>query len=811
MKVTWNWLADWVELPKGPEELAELLAMRGLPVQSMARGVSIDPSIVVGSVVEVLRHPNADRLSLCSVDTGVARLSIVCGAPNVAAGQRVAVAPVGSTLPDGTKLRKSKIRGVESEGMICSERELGLSAESEGIWALPGNPPVGAPVATFLTPPDSLLDVEVTSNRSDCMSVIGLAREIASAREVELNAMPPAEAIGKPGALPGVAIESAIDCPRYMARVVGDVRVGPSPDWLRRRLEACGIRSINNVVDATNHTLREFGQPIHAFDASKISGNAIRVRRATVHEHLALLDGRDVALTQSHLVIADAHSPMALAGIMGGRASGVTEGTTVVVLESAQFDAHLTRETARSLSIESDAATRFAQGVDPDGVAHALEATAQLILKITGGAIVAGRVDQWPGRTERPTVALSRRRLCRLLGFDVPPSVATRALCSLGFEPVGAWGPSDGDEVAIFRVPPHRKDIEIGEDLIEEVGRVVGYGAIPARLRAIPLPSPTERGEDIFVRQIVEAACGLGFHEGMNPVLVGEIPLEARDGVADVEIWEIQNPKSRELKHLRVGLLPGLIQSAARNLHRGVEEVMLVEVGKVFRAAPPPIGSERYEAGMLLAGAPDGWNRPGAEADRYLELKGAVEALLESLGIDSFRTDTYHEACWKRGTSASIEAEGNRLGTLGEISESLGNALGLEARAWAAILDVGALASKTCEVRRYSGIRRVPASKRDLAIIVSRSTHHADIESVVRSAGGALLEKLRLFDVFEGESIGPGKKSMAYALEFRSPDRTLEDREVDAAIRAIVGALEGKFSAVFRGGAMSGSTRGSKI
>jgi len=799
VKITWKWLEDWVDLPGRPEDLAGLLAMRGLPVQSMERGASFDPGIVVGSVLEVARHPDADRLSLCTVDIGSARLSIVCGAPNVAAGQRVAVAQVGSRLPDGTKLRKTKIRGVESQGMICSERELGLSEESQGIWAIPGNPPVGAPLSSVLGSADPVIDVEITANRTDCMCVAGLAREVASARGTKLKPAAPLRAEG-PGPLPDVAIENPADCPRYMARVVRGLKIGPSPDWLSGRLVATGFRSINNVVDATNYVLREFGQPIHAFDATKVGGNAIRVRRAKAGERLTLLDGREVALTPSHLVIADSKVPMALAGVMGGLPSGVTDATTAVVLESAQFDPALTRATARSLSIASDAADRFAQGVDPEAVASALDATARLLAEVAGGTVARERIDLWPGRTERPEIALSLHRLVRLLGLPVDKDAATRALQSLGIEAAAPWKKRDGDEVASFRVPTYRRDLEIEEDLIEEVGRVIGYDSIPGRLRVVSTGTEPEAGSSPFDNHIADILRGFGFHEALCPALVGEIPPEARYGIEDSEIWEIQNPKSRELKHLRVGLLPGLIEAAGRNLHHGIREVRLAEIGKVFRATPPPLGSERHEAALLLAGQPDEWDRPGAEKDRYLELKGAVEALLGALGIDSSRTDAYHEPCWKPGTGASIRASERRLGRLGEVAPSLASALGLDRPAWAALLDVAALAEARPGKRTYRPIPRYPASKRDLAVIVPTAAQHADLEAAIRAAGGASLDEVRLFDVFEGGPVGAGKKSMAYALEFRSPDRTLSDREVDGLVDAIVRTLQAKFGATLRGG-----------
>ena len=799
MKVTWSWLSDWVELPAEPEELAGILASRGFPVQSLERGTSFDPEIVVGHVLEVSQHPNADRLRLCVVDIGSGTLSVVCGAPNVAAGQRIALAKVGSKLPDGTKLRKSKIRGVESEGMICSERELGLSDESQGIWVLPGEPRIGVPLADVVGGSDSILDVEVTSNRTDCDAVIGLAREIASARRKPLREAPALQAKGD-GALPRVSIEDPRDCPRYMARVVRGVKVGPSPEWLRRRLEAAGFRSISNVVDATNYVLREYGQPIHAFDASKIGGFEIRVRRARAGERLTLLDGRDMALTPAHLVIADASKAMALAGVMGGIDSGVTDTTTDVVLESAQFDAKLTQETARSLGIASDAAARFAQGVDPDGVSRALDAVARLLTETAGGTVLTATADQWPGRAEPGTVALRHRKLTSLLGMEIAPDAASEALATLEIRAASPWSVRNGDNVATFRVPSFRKDLLIEEDLIEEVGRVVGYDAIPLRVRAMPVPprspeAPPERVAD----RIVEVALGLGFHEALSTVLVGEIPPEAREGVPDEEIWELQNPMSRELKHLRVGLLPGLITSAVRNLHQGVRDVRLVEAGKVFRAAPPPIGSERHEAAFLLAGIPDEWDRPGSDQDRFLELKGALEALLEALGIDSCGTTTYHGSHWKHGTGARILASGVPVAELGEIAPSLAERLGLDRPAWAAVLDVASIGTAAPGVRKYTDIPRFPASKRDLAVVVPREAHHGELERVIREAGGSFLADVRLFDVFEGRAIGEGKKSMAYALEFRSPDRTLSDRDVDGAVEAIVRALTTKFGAALRG------------
>ncbi|HEY3155944.1 MAG TPA: phenylalanine--tRNA ligase subunit beta, partial [Candidatus Eisenbacteria bacterium] len=554
MKVTWGWLADWVDLPPTPEALAHSLAMRGFPVTSIEQRVSLDPAIIVGRVLEASPHPNADRLRLCVVDVGSAKLSIVCGASNVAEGQSVAVAQIGARLPDGTRLRKTKIRGVESEGMICSQRELGLSQEAEGIWVLPDAPPLGSPVRELLGAGEAILDVEITSNRTDCMAVRGLAREIASIGGRALKPVPALRASGK-AAVPRVTIEDS-GCRRYMARLVENVRIASSPDWLRQRLEATGSRSINNVVDVTNYVLRTHGQPIHAFDASKVGGKEIVVRRARAGEELTLLDGRNVALSPDVLVIADASRPMALAGIMGGLDSGVTDQTSTVVLESAEFSPELTKAASRRLGLDTDASQRFIQGVDPEGVALALDETARLLAEVASGVVSKSVVDLWPGKEPPKRVRLRRRRLIRLLGMDVDRAAITNGLMSLEIRQTKPW--HGEDESAEFEAPSFRKDLGIEEDLIEEVARVQGYDLIPSLVRSRGVADLAEDQTSKLVTHIVKVICGFGFDELLTNALVGDVPPEVLPAGGEEDLWEIQNPKSRELKHLRPSLLPGL-------------------------------------------------------------------------------------------------------------------------------------------------------------------------------------------------------------------------------------------------------------
>ncbi|HZI89992.1 MAG TPA: phenylalanine--tRNA ligase subunit beta, partial [Candidatus Polarisedimenticolia bacterium] len=512
MKVTWRMLGYWVELPPTPEDLAHALAMRGFPVASIEKGISLDPTIVVGKVLEAGPHPNADRLRLCAVDIGSARLSIVCGASNVAAGMSVAVAQVGSKLPDGTKLRKSKIRGVESEGMICSERELGLSAESEGIWPIPGSPTTGSPVQALLGGGDAILDVEITSNRTDCMCGRGLAREIGSILRAPVKAIPPLEASGNATA-PKVTIDNGQDCRRYMARVVEDIHIGPAPSWMTERLEATGFRSISNVVDITNYVLRTYGQPIHAFDADKVEGGEIVVRRARTGETLTLLDGRKVTLHPGVLLIADRAKPLALAGIMGGLDSGITDKTRRVILESAEFSPELTRDAAKSLELDTDASQRFTQGVDPHGVATALDETARLMQEFASGRAGKDAADLWPGKMEPRPVPLRRARLARLLGMEVDRVTIEDALATLEIRIQTVW---NAGEEATFLPPSYRKDLEIEEDLVEEVARVVGYDRIPSRvtgaLQTTSDGAPAS-GTSTLRSRVVRTACGLGFDE----------------------------------------------------------------------------------------------------------------------------------------------------------------------------------------------------------------------------------------------------------------------------------------------------------
>ena len=801
MKVSLRWLREFVDLPTDdPEMLAEVLASVGHEVEGYETLERVFSGVFVGRVETVEPHPNADRLRLCTVDAGEGTRSVVCGASNVAVGQHVAVALPGAKLPDGTRLRRSKIRGVESDGMICSKTELGLETESEGIWPLPFEARPGTPLAEAMGTSDPVLDVEITPNRSDCQSVLGLAREIASQRGVPLKPRPEMPASAR-GELPRVVVESGSDCPRYLARVVTGLRVGPSPEWLRRRLESTGFRSINNVVDVTNYVLREYGQPIHAFDASRVRDHPIVVRRARQGETLTLLDGRTPGLHPGILVIADAGTPMALAGIMGGLESGVTDHTAAVILECAAFDPTLTRAAARSLGVETDASARFVEGVDVEALPAAVDAAARLLAEVAGGMVIAGRAEQRPGMPVRRPVSLRLERLRQLLGLRVSREDASRALERLGFSVEQPWASGPEGEVARFVAPSHRRDIEQEVDLIEEVARILGYDAIPAALRAGAAGTRRADGSPPMETRIVRLACGLGFDEALSTVLVGTVPAEVLPDGREGSMWVLQNPKSRELRHLRPSILPSLLAAVARNRHHGATDVRLVEAGKVFHADPPPLGTERAECVLVLSGATDPWRYPHAESDRFLELKGAVEALLEALGIDSWEARSYDHPCWATGSGASLVRGARQLGTLGRVAASLASQSGLDEPAWAAVLDLAEVGRAVPERKIQRPLPRFPAVKRDLAVVVDMAVAHGEVVSAIHKSGGPMLREVRLFDVYEGAQVGAGKKSLAYALEFRATERTLSDSEVDGSLQDIVRALGSAFRATIRGGA----------
>jgi len=807
MKISLNWLRDHVDLPESADEVGATLTRLGFPVEGKeTTGVSLD-SFVVGRVLSAERHPNADKLTLCQVDVGeAAPLQIICGAPNAAAGVSAAVALIGAVLPDGTRIKKAKLRGVESQGMLCSERELGLSTEHQGIIDFgPEGAAPGTPLADVLGAGDTIFDIDIASNRGDGFSHVGIARELAVAfdRPLRLPEATPSTSSEFPAGRLTVSIDDPAGCPRYLARIITGVTVGPSPEWLVKKLTAIGQRSISNVVDVTNFILWELGQPLHAFDADRLEGGRIIVRRAEAGEKLTTLDGIERTLSPEVLVIADARRAVALAGIMGGAESEVTAQTTSILLEGAVFDSYRTLLGAGSVRLTTDASLRFVRGVDPIGVERALDRAAGLLAEVAGGTVLAGRAEATdPAALGLRRVTWRAGAASRLLGEPISDDESAAWLRRLGFQVEGA--PADGQPVT-WIVPSHRSDIREECDLVEEVARCHGYDRLTDRnWNAAGLAaqrSPTDR----LLARIRDAWVGLGFTEMKNPVL-SDAEAHRRVGLSDDEIGQrgIVVPESQSTgpAMLRLSLLPGAMNSVARNRRLGREEVRLFEVGSTFRRAKKgPLADEPIELVVIATGGnfgPD-LTRLNPSMDE-LGFKGHVEAFLARLRVDTPQWHCYDATGLIKGTSAIVDSGKRRLGEVGTLDSSIGSGFDIHRPVYMARFDVSALLETITDVVRFRESSRFPASRRDLAFLVDESVPEASVRGLIRSLGGALVSEVVLFDRFIGPPLPAGKVSLAYALRFQADDRTLSDDEIRAAAGSIARGLAEQLGAELRDG-----------
>ncbi|HTO09792.1 MAG TPA: phenylalanine--tRNA ligase subunit beta [Myxococcota bacterium] len=799
MRFPLGWLAEWVDLP-GEAELCERLTLAGLEIEDVVRAGPELSAIVVGHVVERRPHPNADRLSLCKVDVGGAEpLSVVCGAPNVAQGQKVAVAQPGVTLPDGTKLKKSKIRGESSEGMICSARELGLSDDHAGILVLDAAAPVGAPLSQVLQAGDTILDVEITPNRGDWVSMLGMAREVRALFGGEIR-MPPAdppEAARAAADDVKIAIGAADGCARYVARVVRGVRVGPSPEWLSKRLEAAGMRSINNVVDATNLVLLEYGQPLHAFDLLTLRGGVVRVRRAAAGEKLACLDGETRTLAASDLVIADAERAIALAGVMGGAETEVRATTTDLLLESAQFDPVSVRRTSKRLALRTEASYRFERGVDREGVARAADRCARLIAELAGGSVARGRVEaKGSPLPHTGEIVLDPEHPNRLLGTRLASAEVIALLARLG---VSAQ-PSAGK--LRCAIPSWRNDLAIAADLCEEVARIHGYDRIEAtmplgRVSPVSRPAPyvlAERARESLARAgLVE----LRQYPAMVPADLDALRLGP--DAAQRRAVKIENPMPGQGSELVTTLLPGLLHAAARNLARQVERVRVFEVGRVFLARAGELPEEPLRAaGLVISGGRTSLWEPQSPEPPFFVAKGAAEAALRELGFPS----EFHAGAtvpWLHpGASGELRRGNTVLCRVGDLHPEVARAFEIAAPCAVFELELEACLRLAPETPRYRDPSPYPAVRRDLAVLLDRSRPAGEVLEAIRKTAGQVLASAEIFDRYEGKGIPAGKVSIAFRLVFQRGDRTLQDTEVGKTTERIVAMLAQRFAAELR-------------
>ena len=795
MKLSLKWLNDFVTVDASVEELARRLSVAGLEVENIERLTPSFSGVVIARVLDVQKHPNADRLHLCEVDSGFGKFSVVCGAPNVQAGMTAALAKVGATLGKEPPLQAATIRGVRSEGMLCSERELGFSDEHKGILALPMDAPIGTPLADYLGLEDVVFDIAVLANRGDCLSVLGLAREVSALFGAPLKTPKPhpikvEKRDGSSASHSGISVElTAPDlCPRYAALQMSGIKIGPSPSWMKRRLELSGIRSINNVVDATNYVMLELGQPLHAFDLSKISEGRIIVRRAGKYREFVTLDNVKRELSSDDLLIADPEKPLAIAGVMGGLNSEVSDNTETILLESAYFEAMTVARTARRLGLRSEASYRFERGIDREGQVHALLRVAEILRESAGaredGAIVDCEFRPAPVRK----ISLDLKKLAALLGAEIPDAEVKRRLVALG-----AMVKKSAQSGNAFEVTPpsYRSDLNEPADLAEEVARLTGLEDVPASLPPRQFKYSPPNREREFFRGTREIMLGAGFTEVDTIAFIAPADNEKFPGLGDGEPVRVQNPLSEELRQLQRSVIPALLEALRFNLNRQAPDFHAFEIIKVFSME----GNTPREQNVLAAISYGDYalaevGKPAVKAN-FFTVKGVLEVFLGALGIlerVSLAAPKNEQLRFLHpGRSAIVSLDGEMFGYLGELHPREAMARDLNQTCAVAELDLEKLIAYGFSPRRaIEAPPRFPAVRRDLALVIDREMPVAAVLQTVRHIASDLLEEAEVFDVYQGGSIAPNKKSVALALTYRGKHRTLTDEEVNRVHAALV-------------------------
>ncbi|SMB98960.1 phenylalanyl-tRNA synthetase beta subunit [Thermanaeromonas toyohensis ToBE] len=805
MRVPYSWLKEYVEIELSPEELAQKLTMAGLPVENI---INLHPGfsgVVAGKIIAIEEHPHADHLKVCQVDVGGKYLQVVSGAPNMAVGQWVAVALEGARLPGGREIRRATFRGVDSFGMLCSAQELGLDTslvapeDREGIITLPPDAPLGQDVARVLGLEEIVLELEVTTNRADCLSILGVAREVAALTgapvkepNVDLREENPPVV-----ELASIEIEAPDMCGRYVARVVRNVTIGPSPGWMQARLRACGMRPINNIVDITNYVMLEMGQPLHAFDYDLLKGKKIIVRRAKRGEKIVTLDGQERVLEENLLVIADKERAVAVAGVMGGLETEVTRQTRNILIESAHFDGVAIRRASRYLSLRSEASLRFERSVNIEGAPRAADRAAELMQKLAGGSIAHGRLDCYVARKSPVTIRFRPERVNYFLGTELSREEIKEILERLKLK-VKEKSPDTWQ----VEVPSTRGDLTQEIDLVEEVARLYGYDRIP-----ITIPPGVVPGEKKSRRQVWEeagqeaaVACGLTqviTYSFINPKIWDILRLPPGHKWRRTVV--LQNPLREEQSILRTTLLPGLLEVAARNANRRVMPVAIFELGRVFIPQGNELPQEPLRlAGLVMGTRERGWDWPPVEMDFYY-LKGVVEEILERVRVPKVRWEpTTAYPFLHPGRSAEIWVYRDAIGFAGELHPDVLSAFDLPARAYIFELDWEILMELAGGIPAYQPLPKFPAVERDLAVVVSEEVPSEKVREVILAAAGPYLKECRLFDLYRGQQIGEGKKSLAFTLSFQREDRTLTDVEVNSIMQEIEKELGRRVGAVLR-------------
>jgi phenylalanyl-tRNA synthetase beta chain len=804
MKISLKWLKDYIDIKLAPKQLAEKLTMAGLEVGSIASVGGKWDNVVIGEVIALNPHPNADRLRLATVDLGSEQATTVCGAPNISVGQRVTFARLGASLIDphtgkAAVLKPARIRGVASEGMVCSEKELGISENHEGILVLPPEAPIGVAASAYLG--DVVFDLDITPNRPDCLSVLGIAREIAALTGESLH-LPEIDYEETEKSIDSLASVDIVDpdlCPRYCASLVTGIKIGPSPAWLQQRLNSCGMRPINNVVDVTNYVMLEYGQPLHAFDYDKLKGGQIIVRRARAGETITTLDGSKRSLNADILVIADKERAIAVAGIMGGLDSEVTDRTNTILLESANFNQAAIRRGCSHLQFQSEASVRFDKGLSSELPLVPLKRATELLLELAGGRAARGVIDIYPGKSEPGLVSLTAREVKRLSGLKLNLDEITAVLKALGFE---CQEGNSGSEILVS-APYWRSDIRCPADLVEEVARIVGYDKVPMTRLSSSLPaqksklSPEARRSQLR-DTLRNTLTGLGFQEILTYSLVSLEKLQKVWPQPELKIAPLQvtNPMTREQEYLRTNLRAGLLTALAHNRKFEQAGIRLFEIGKVFLPQGQDLPEERETLCALLSGTRTelSWQTDDQSLD-FFDAKGVVESFLNQLGLKaSFEHSDDEGLCPGRG--ADLIVEDDKVGTIGDVHPRVTQAFELSDTVSLMEIDLDKLLSKIAIARGYQTIPRFPSVSRDIALVVDEQVTYRTVERIIQSF--PLVTKITLFDLYRGEQIAEGKKSFAIRIVYQSPSRTLTDQEVDQTQKQILAKLADELGATLR-------------
>lgn len=811
MQVSIKWLKDYIDFTETPEQLADKLTMAGIPVENV-----VDPGeglekVVTGRIEKLEPHQNSDHLQICTMNVGLAEnIIIVTGAQNVAEGQVVPVAMVGAHLPNGMKISKGKLRGVASNGMLCSAQELKLDLEKlpeeqkTGIFILPSDTPVGIPAKDVLGLNDVVLEFELTANRADCFSVFGLVREIAAITgnkphfpEIKVNE----DDNTKLNDIFSVEIADPDLCSRFSTRMLKNVKIGPSPEWMQQRLEGAGIRSINNVVDVTNFVMIELGHPMHAYDYDKITGKKLIARRAIEGEELHTLDDTSRKAKGEMLVIADSEKAAGLAGIMGGFETEITDTTTTVVLESADFYGPCIRRTARACGLSSEASGRFERGVDSETTIKALDRAAQLLQEMGACTVCEGIVDVYPNPKQANYVTFTPEQINNHLGTNIAKDVMLNIITSVGFYVTK----DENDEITV-KVPSWRNDVTCMADISEEIARLHGFDKIKSTLPNGVSMQGTQSAKQTFIDKVKASLSSQGLYETISFALTNEETFNKLNIPQDSPLRKavpIMNPLSDEYPLVRTTLLSSIFDNLARNLARKNDDVALFEVGSVFFPKALPV-TELPDEVVKIAGAitgrrnAQGWNQTNDMVDFY-DAKGIIEELLANLRVTRYTVEAGTHYAMHPGKTALFKKGRDVIATVGEVHPAVLSAYGITKPVYIFELDATTVMKYIAKDLKYKALPKYPATSRDLAMLVDVDVNAADIEKAMTKAAGQNLTQITLFDVYTGKQVEEGKKSLAFSLTFQSNDKTLTDAEIDPAIEKIVAKLQKDFNANLRG------------